>query len=391
MPSLDRILRQAGPPPCGSPWQAALAESLAQARLPLDQIWELATGGPWPDPESLKGDDHFMALALRQALRGVGLASSNPAVGCVIVRDGLVIGAGCHLRAGGPHAEIVALADAAARGESLHGASVYLTLEPCCHHGRTPPCSEALLRAGVSRVVVGVLDPNPKVDGGGVAQLQAGGVRVGVGVLGQACADFHAPFFKTLATGLPWVVFFPAGGPGPAFVPEHRAPSSLEEVLGEARSALRRGADAIVIGRSHAATHDPRLRDSWPMPCASHRKLWRVVMDAQATLDRHRRVWAPGDGQPVLRATLHRAPPLDGVEDIHPGSGPFGLDMVSLLRSLAARGAVRMLFEGGPNLARSLAAQNLLDEFHRIPLPGFIMGGGARIIQWPFSQPLPWV
>ena len=173
--------------------------------LTQDTAWALATGGPWPDPESLSGDARFMALALQEGLKGVGLSSPNPPVGCVLVKEGCVIGRGVHTRAGDPHGEIMALRDAEASGEDPKGATAFVTLEPCCHQGRTGPCTLALIQAGVARVVVGVRDPNPRVDGGGLAILRAEGIQVEEGLLSEACARFHAPFFKLIRTRLPWV------------------------------------------------------------------------------------------------------------------------------------------------------------------------------------------
>ena len=148
--------------------------------------WELACGGPFPDPADLEGDARFMATALRVAMGGVGLSSPNPPVGCLLVKDGNILGRGVHTRAGDPHGEIMALREAESREVPLAGATAYVTLEPCCHHGRTPPCTDALLRAGIARVVVGVRDPNPRVDGGGLRMLQDQGVEVLLGPLGAA-------------------------------------------------------------------------------------------------------------------------------------------------------------------------------------------------------------
>ncbi len=326
-------------------------------------LWGAATGGPWPDPAALDGDARYMALALAAAQAGVGLASPNPPVGCVLVADGRVIGTGAHLMAGGPHAEVAALADAGARGEAVSGATAYVTLEPCCHQGRTPPCTAALLKAGVSRVVVGVRDPNPRVNGGGIALLRARGIPVAVGVLGGACAAFHAPFFKLVGTGLPWVAFL--------LDPGDRPPPVRRIGL-----AMRRCAEAVVIGRRTAELRDPSLRDAWPGPTPAHRQLRRVVLDAEARLDPFRQVWRPLDHQPAIRATLDAALPLAGVEDLRPGPGPDGLNLDALLRTLADRGVGRVLFEGGEDLARSLMALDLVDEFHRFrpegpPMPLF--------------------
>ena len=138
-------------------------------------------------------DIRQMKRALALARRGVGRTSPNPSVGCVIVRDGVIVGTGWHKKAGTPHAETHALEMA---GERARGADVYVTLEPCCHTGKTPPCSQALIRAGVRRVVAGMSDPNPRVSGGGLAELGAAGIQVACGVLEEECRDLNRPFIK---------------------------------------------------------------------------------------------------------------------------------------------------------------------------------------------------
>lgn len=342
--------RQGGPPSGGAPCPAFATGGV----VPKALLWATATGGPWPSPQPGSGDDFFMAQALRAAMRGVGLASPNPPVGCVLVKDRRILGAGGHLHAGGPHGEILALAEARALGEGTEGAAVYVTLEPCCHHGRTPPCTEALLAAGITRVVVGMRDPNPRVDGGGMASLRERGVEVQEGVLGRSCAAFHAPFSKWIRTGLPWVVFlYRPGG------------SDLRRPVARAIFALRRAAEAVVIGR-RTALCDPVLKDDWPTPVPSNRQLLRVVMDPGGDLAPSRRVWAYLDHQPVLRATLAMREPLPGVEDCWPAPGPGGFLLGSLLGKLALRGVGRVLIEGGPNLARALLIQGLGDEFHSL-------------------------
>ena len=141
-----------------------------------------------------------MALALQLAARGLYTTDPNPRVGCVIVRDGEVVGTGWHRRAGEPHAEVYALREA---GERAQGATAYVTLEPCCHHGRTPPCSEALIRAGVARVVAAMEDPNPKVAGSGLAQLQQAGIAVESGLLQAQAEDLNPGFVKRMRHGRP--------------------------------------------------------------------------------------------------------------------------------------------------------------------------------------------
>jgi len=340
---------------------------MSEGALPLSTAlaWELACGGPYPDPSTLEGDAHFMALALRAGMGGVGLSSPNPPVGCVLVQDGLVVGQGVHTRAGDPHAEIMALRDAESRDQETRGATAYVTLEPCCHHGRTPPCTDALIRAGIQRVVVGVHDPNPRVDGGGIAILRAHGLAVQEGVLGEACARFHAPFFKLIRTGLPWVLLKLALGSDGALGPEGQSTQVTGAEIQNLAHALRRATEALVVGRWTVDVDDPRLTDRWPFPTSPHRQALRVVLDSQGRLPDTRKVWLPVAGQPVLRAVVEDRPPIRGVEDLQLPPGPGGVSLRHLLHELAARGVGRVLFEGGGILARRLLEEGLVDEFHR--------------------------
>ena len=333
--------------------------------LTAELAWQLACGGPFPDPVHLTGDEGFMALALREGTLGVGLASPNPPVGCVLARDGRLIGRGVHTRAGDPHAEIMALRDAESRDESTQGATAYVTLEPCCHHGRTPPCTDSLLRAGVSRVVVGVRDPNPRVDGGGLAILKAKGIEVKEGVLQEACARFHAPFFKLIRTGLPWVMLKLALGSDGAIGPEGQSTQVTSPEIQSLAHALRRASEAIVVGRWTVEVDDPMLTDRWHAATAPHRQALRVVLDSHGRLSATRKVWQPVAGQPVLRAATEELPAIRGVEDLQLPPGDGGCSLRHLLYELAARGVGRVLFEGGGDLARRLLDQGLVDEFHR--------------------------
>jgi len=334
--------------------------------LTPDLAWELACGGPFPDPIHLFGDETFMALALREGMLGVGLSSPNPPVGCVLVREGRILGRGVHTRAGDPHGEIMALRDAESRDEDTRGATAYVTLEPCCYHGRTPPCTNALIRAGINRVVVGVRDPNPRVDGGGLAILQAHGIEVVEGVLGEACARFHAPFFKLVRTGLPWVMLKLALGSDGAIGPEGQSTQVTTPEIQQLAHALRRASEAIVVGRWTVQVDDPRLTDRWHIPSAPHRMALRVVLDSHGRLPEDRKVWQSVAGQPVLRAVvLEDLPPIRGVEDLLLPPSPQGCSLRHLLHELAARGVGRVLFEGGGQLARGLLEQGLVDEFHR--------------------------
>lgn len=357
--------------------------------------WDLACGGLFPDPAGLSGDEHFMALALRLAREGVGLSSPNPPVACLLVKEGRVIGQGVHTRAGDPHGEIVALMDAEARHEDVNGATAYVTLEPCCHHGRTPPCTSALIQAGVSRVVAGVGDPNPRVDGGGFSILRAAGLEVLEDILGEACSRFHAPFFKLIRTNLPFVSLKLAlGSDGSA----GRTGQTLEVTPPPVQAlahALRRASDAILVGWGTVAQDDPQLTDRWPASTPAHRRFLRVVLDSQGRLGPDRQVWRPFPGQPALRVLTREASPLRNVEDLQvpPGPGGSGCSLRHLLHELASRGVGRVMLEGGPHLAEAFLAANLVDEAHlfRTPQPM----GGLRVnlygaSDWMLRSRLPW-
>ncbi|HJW73644.1 MAG TPA: bifunctional diaminohydroxyphosphoribosylaminopyrimidine deaminase/5-amino-6-(5-phosphoribosylamino)uracil reductase RibD [Geothrix sp.] len=326
--------------------------------------WALATGGPWPDPAQLQDDAHFMALALVEALKGVGLASPNPPVGCVLVKDGRVIGTGVHTRAGDPHGEIMALRDAEARSEDPRGATAFVTLEPCCHQGRTGPCTLALLQAGITRVVVGVRDPNPRVDGGGLAILRAQGLTVVEGVLEEACARFHAPFFKLIRTGLPWVTLKLALGADGAMGPEGFTTQVTPPEIQTLAHALRRASEAILVGRHTIEVDNPQLTDRWPAPSAPHRTFARMVLDSEGQLPASARVWQPVAGQPVFRVVTGEPAALRGVEDLHLPPGKGGCSLRHLLHECAARGMGRVLVEGGGTLAKAFLEQGLADEAH---------------------------
>jgi diaminohydroxyphosphoribosylaminopyrimidine deaminase/5-amino-6-(5-phosphoribosylamino)uracil reductase len=306
-----------------------------------------------------------MAMALREGMLGVGLSSPNPPVGCVLVRDGRVLGRGVHTRAGDPHGEIMALRDAESRDEDVRGAAAYVTLEPCCYQGRTPPCTAALIRAGIQRVVVGVRDPNPRVDGGGMAILGAHGIDIQEGVLGRACAQFHAPFFKLIQTGLPWVMLKLALGADGSTGPEGQSTQVTTPEIQQLAHALRRASEAIVVGRWTVQVDDPLLTDRWHAPTAPHRQALRVVLDSHGRLPGDRKVWRPAAGQPVLRAVVEDLPPLREVEDLRLPPSANGCSLRHLLHELAARGVGRVLFEGGGQLARGLLELGLVDEFHR--------------------------
>jgi len=335
--------------------------------LTPESAWEHATGGPWPKPEGLFGDERAMAEAIRVSLGGIGLSSPNPSVGCVLVKDGRLIGRGAHRRAGGPHAEVSAIIDAKAHGESTIGATAYVTLEPCCHFGRTPPCTDALLQAGIKKVVVGVQDRNPRVAGGGLAVLCANGIEVVEDVLGNVCAHLHAPFFKSIQTGLPWVMLKLAlgsdngiGSTGSAGVTTNITTPETQRLA----HALRRVCDGILVGRNTVAVDNPQLTDRWFEPTEPHRVFRRIVLDSRGALSSDCRVWQNVCGHLSIRVLTEEADPIEGVEDLRlpPGSG--GCSLRHMLHELTLRGVCRLLVEGGATLASRMLQNDLVDVLH---------------------------
>ncbi len=307
----------------------------------------------------------------------------NPKVGCVIVRDGQVIGAGVSEPAGGHHAEVMALR---AAGEAARGADLYVTLEPCCHHGRTPPCTDAILAAGVGRVFVGVGDPNPRVDGGGIAQLRAAGLPVEVQVLGDACEALHAPFRRYILDGRPWVQIKAAvtlDGRIAAANGDSRWITGLE-ARADAH-ALRAAADAVLVGAGTARADDPSLT----VRLAPGPDPLRVVLDARASLPLDLKIIGPntrlyhGPHAPLarLRALADAGVQLAQVDTDAQGRLP--LDAV--LRDLAQADIVRLMVEGGGQVHGALLGAGLADEavFYVAPR---LVGEGLPVVAWPSAE-----
>ncbi len=324
--------------------------------------------------------ERFMAQAVEEAAKGLGRSSPNPSVGALLVKRGEVLARGHHARAGGPHAEVVVLRAAGARAR---GADLYTTLEPCDHYGRTPPCSRAILEAGVTRVFVGARDPNPVVHGRGLARLRRAGVEVVTGVLRRACEDVHAQWLCYVKLGRPLVTL------KVALTLDGRIATRSGDarwITGEAARAevhrLRDRVDAILVGSGTARADDPALTTRLPGR-GGHQPL-RVVLDSRLTLPRRLRLLAPGEGQPTLVATVARPPAR------HPaprGGGPAGfellpcrarrgrVDLRDLLSRLAARGVTHLLVEGGAEVHRAFLAEGLADRVVAFVAP-VVLGGG---------------
>ena len=310
-------------------------------------------------------DKRFMAHALSIGARGLGSVWPNPAVGCVIVRDGRIVGRGWTQPGGIPHGEVVALAQA---GDAARGATAYVTLEPCSHVGRTPPCADALIRAGIGRVVVAIVDPNPQVDGAGVARLREAGIKVTTGVLeGQARAT-HTGFFARINENRPMITLkLAASLDGRIATLSGESKWITGPQARRAVHAMRANHDAVMVGGGTARTDDPSL----------------TVRDIGVARQPTRIVWSRSLDLPlqsVLAATAGQVPLwiLHG-EGADPhiisawqGIGarlfavPLGADRqlnpVGAMQALAEAGLTRIFCEGGGQLAASLLGAGLVDE-----------------------------
>lgn len=334
----------------------------------------------------MEHDSRYMRLALEEAKKGQGRTSPNPCVGAVIVRNEQVIGTGYHRRAGTPHAEVNAIADADAKGNSCTGATIYVTLEPCNHTGRTPPCTQAILTAGLRRVVIAMADPNP-VASGGADFLRSQGLEVELGTLEQECRQLNFPFLKHSVTGLPWVVM-KAGmsldgkisrrtGKGGAVT----GPDAKERV-----HQLRDQLDAILIGSGTALIDDPSLTTR--LEQGSSRDPLRVILDSLLRLPADARMltqqssaatWifcaynADEQKQKELEqagAVIHRvANNKDG-----------GLDLVQILRQLGQADITSLLVEGGAAVHGSFLQKNLVDQVYLFMAPYFIGEQGTSLL-----------
>jgi len=340
----------------------------------------------------LDGSDlHFMRLALQEARKGVGRTSPNPSVGAVVVQDGIVVGKGYHKRAGLPHAEPNALQTA---GKRARGATIYVTLEPCNHVGRTPPCTEAILKAGIKRVVIGMGDPNPKVTGRGGQYLAAHGVAVTFGVLEEQCREINLPFIKHSTTGLPWVIMKAgmsldgriAAGSG------QRTPITGIQSRRQVHR-LRNRVDAILIGVETALIDNPSLTTRLPGRRPG-RDPERIILDTNlrlspvATLLHQKsaagtRIFCGPQGSAANRKALEQA----GARVTQVGiDGDQGLDLHAVLTALGNSQINSLLVEGGGRVHGSFLRQRLVDEVYLFMAPVFFGAAGVPVVDFVDSE-----
>ncbi|SFW72593.1 diaminohydroxyphosphoribosylaminopyrimidine deaminase [Pseudomonas sp. NFACC09-4] len=336
-------------------------------------------------------DAQYMARALELARRGHYTTHPNPRVGCVIVRDGQIVGEGWHVRAGEPHAEVHALH---AAGELARGATAYVTLEPCSHHGRTPPCADALVNAGVARVVAAMQDPNPEVAGRGLQRLAQAGIATQSGVLEGEARKLNEGFLKRMEHGLPFVrvklamsldgrTAMQSGESqwitGPA------ARSAVQRLRAQA-SVVLTGADTVLADNARLTVRADELGlDAQQTALVMSRPPLRVLVDGRLRVPLDAPFFKAG---PALVATCMAVEEqyANGPECMIVAGDDGQVDLHRLLKALAARGVNEVLVEAGPRLAGAFARQGLVDEF-QIFIAGKFLGSSARpLLDWPLAQ-----
>lgn len=323
--------------------------------------------------------EFFMRRALELARRAEGLTRPNPAVGAVVVRDGRIVGEGFHPEAGAPHAEILALQQA---GELARGATLYVTLEPCCHTGRTGPCSAAVIGAGIAKVVVGTRDPNPRVDGGGLEQLRSAGLMVECGMLEDESRRLIAPFAKHVTTGLPFVTLKAAVTlDGQVATRTGESQWITNELSRQRAHRLRHVHDAILVGIGTVLADNPRLTTR--LPAGGGKDPLRIVVDSRlrtppeaALLHGDSRagtvIATTADAPQAAEATLRAA----GAEVLRvPGASP-AVDLRQLLCLLGARGVQSILLEGGGRLNHAAWQAGIVDRVSWFLAPLLLGGSG---------------
>ena len=320
-----------------------------------------------------------MREALTLAAQGAGGAEPNPLVGCVLVKNNQVIGRGFHAKYGSAHAEVEALRQLSDQADAK-GSTAFVTLEPCSHFGKTPPCADALIAAKVERVVIAQLDPFPQVAGRGLEKLQQSGIQVEVGLLEAEARELNAPYLKRLSTGLPWVIAKWAMSLDGKIATQTGESQWISCEQSRANVHLNRGRlDAILIGSGTALADDPLLTARPPGPRIPR----RVVFDSEARLPLSSRLVGSIDEAPLVLVTNDRVAEMREAEFRKrgvalwrfPGSGKE--QIAAALKKLAGEGATNVLVEGGPKLLGQFAAANQIDELHVYLAPKLIGGESA--------------
>jgi diaminohydroxyphosphoribosylaminopyrimidine deaminase / 5-amino-6-(5-phosphoribosylamino)uracil reductase len=325
-------------------------------------------------------DNRFMSLALTLGRRGLGRTWPNPAVGAVLVKDGVIVGRGWTQPGGRPHAEIEALARA---GSAARGATLYVTLEPCSHVSKTPPCADAAIAAGLLRVVSAMEDPNPLVSGNGHARLRAAGIAVEVGLGAVEARHDHAGHIQRIVDGRPHVMLKLAiSADGKAAAAGRRPVAITGEATWQRVHLMRAQSDAIMVGIGTALVDDPML--TCRLPGMDRASPVRVILDSALRLPLGSRMVQSARQVPVWVLASMNAPigaeealRGQGVEVVRAPGASGRLDLAAVLKLLAQRGITRLMVEGGPTLAAALITADLVDEAALFRAPKLVGPGGV--------------
>ena len=337
--------------------------------------------------ETKAADQRFMQLALTLGRRGQGRTWPNPAVGAVVVNDGIIVGRGWTQPGGRPHAEPVALAQA---GEAARGATLYVTLEPCSHVGKSPPCTDAVIAAGIKRVVSAIEDPNPEVAGQGHARLRAAGIMVDVGLCALEAARDHAGHFARVRDHRPHVMLKLAVSRDDKIAGAERKQVTITGEAAKARMHLLRAQSAaILVGIGTVLADDPLL--TCRLPGMEARSPVRVVLDRALRMQGNSRLVRSARATPlwVMTSDLAEAPAATmlgaaGAEVIRLETTAMprsGLDLQAVLHALAGKGITRLLVEGGARIASAFVSAGLVDEFWLLRGPDNIGGDGVAALE----------
>lgn len=320
-------------------------------------------------------DRDYMAMAIEEAKKGMGWVNPNPMVGAIVVKDGRVVSTGYHASYGGDHAERMALKDC---GEEVRGATLYVTLEPCCHTGKTPPCTQIILEKGIARVVVGSLDPNPKVAGGGIAVLREAGIAVETGVLGERCDAFYRPFFHYITTKQPYVLMKYAMTADGKIATESGASRWVSgEASREQTQALRCELAGIMVGIGTVLADDPALTCRQP----GGRNPLRIICDSRLRIPMDSQIVTTAASVPTIIAMVEgsaeKVKALEGAgcEVLSVEKDDAGeVSLKALMAILGDRGVDSILLEGGATLNASALGAGIVSII-RCYLAPKIFGG----------------
>jgi len=328
-------------------------------------------------------DERIMLKALALAGKGIGNVEPNPAVGCVIVKNNRIIGRGFHKKFGGPHAEINALNNCRKKGSDPAGATMYVTLEPCCHFGKTPPCTDAIIRAKIKKVIAAVADPSPHVRGKGFKQLKKAGIEVVTGLCEEQAAIINAPVFKFAKSSTPWIIIkwaqskdgFLARSDNKRWITGPKSRSDAHK--------LRRRADAILVGINTVMADDPLLT---ARPARKNKKLLRIALDSTLKIPLNCNLVKTAKKEPVLVFTTVKDDKKisllkkKGVEIVNIPAVKGKCSLKSVLAELARRGIRQLLVEGGPAVITSFLSQKLADEIVVYISPQFLADNGKASV-----------